>query len=180
MLAVSFAAGPAVAEVPAGARAFLAPSFTTAALVSPKDLKRAPCKDQDCVRHQMDALTTARLQGEFGSFEGLVEWWGPGALVGFTADPEWRGTKPSGPVDWAKVQRVDEQVNNAGRGAVIGALFCGLVAASVTFMVAGSSDNSAEAAPVVVAGVAGVALGAFVGGVIGTSSKRWKLIYARP
>jgi hypothetical protein len=176
VLGVTLVAGPALAEVPGGVRAFRAPSFTTSTL-SPREAEAPLCVQPDCARRKLDARTTVRLQGEFGSFTGRVTSWGPDSLAGFTTEPDGNRDAPAGPVAWSEVMRVERQRDSALGGAVVGALIGGL---SFTAIGAWAANQAEVGVALPGAAFAGTVLGAFVGAVIGSASKHWEPVYVRP
>jgi hypothetical protein len=129
-----------------------------------------------------------RLSGEFGSFTGRVAHWGPDSLAGFSADPVRGGTAPVATVAWPDVERVDRQVDNTWRGAILGGLIGGLLvtpfAISATAptkrLTSYDSNEQADAGPIVAAATVGALAAAFLGAAIGSAANRWKPVYTRP
>jgi hypothetical protein len=168
----------------------LLPVIETASLL-PRDESQSPrCRSLECVRRHFDASTTVRLAGEFGRFTGRVTRWDADSLAGFEVDPDWGGNAPVAPIGWSQISNVDKRVSNSGRGAVIGAIALGGLAALFAAAVVAASKaplfplaspdanheiNQAALKGALIGGV----LGAGIGAGIGASSNRWVLIYRR-
>ena len=168
---------------------FRAPTFTTSALTPPSSRDKAPCDQPECVGRKVDALSTVRLTGEFGSFTGRVARWSADSLSGFMSDPDWGGTAPPAPLGWLQVQQVDTRVSNAGHGAVIGALALGTLTALFAIAIEYaatepltlfSTDEKNYTRAGLIGGGIGAAVGAGLGAAIGSTSNRWVPVYQRP
>jgi hypothetical protein len=168
---------------------FRAPSFATSTLTPSTRRDKAPCDQPECVGRKLDALSTVRLTGEFGSFTGRVARWSADSLSGFVSDPDWGGVAPPAPLGWVQVQQVDKRVSNGGRGAVIGGLALGALSALVavtieagthdsTFPLLGDEPDYTRAG--LIGGAIGAVVGAGLGAAIGSTSNRWVPIYQRP
>ena len=164
------------------------PVITSAWGAASADSESAACRTLECVRRHVDALTTVRLQGEFGRFTGRVTRWDADSLAAFEVDPDWGGAAPVAPIGWSQISRVDQRVSNSGRGAVIGAITLGAIgalfaatvtAASVSVSWGGSDANQAVGQAALGGALIGGALGAGIGAGFGSSSHHWKLIYLR-
>jgi hypothetical protein len=168
----------------------LSPSITTASVVSSGDSQSPACKSLECVRRQVNASATLRLEGEFGRFTGRVTRWDADSLSAFEADPDWGGSAPVAPIGWSQIARVDKRVNNSGRGAVIGAITLGAITALLAAAAVAASQaplfplaspeanheiNQAALSGALIGGV----LGAGIGAAIGASSNRWVILYRR-
>lgn len=168
----------------------LSPSITTASVVSSGDSQSPACKSLECVRRQVNASATLRLEGEFGRFTGRVTRWDADSLSAFEVDPDWGGSAPVAPIGWSQIARVDKRVNNSGRGAVIGAITLGAITALLAAAAVAASQaplfplaspeanheiNQAALSGALIGGV----LGAGIGAAIGASSNRWVILYRR-
>jgi hypothetical protein len=171
----------------------LTPTLASASIVPAlpsHESGRSPCRTLECAFRHVDALTTVRLAGEFGRFTGRVTRWEADTLLAFAVDPEWAGTAPATPIAWSQVSSVDRRVNNAARGAVIGALSLGVVTAlfAVTASSAanssmvellGSDARHKTSKAALTGGLVGGAVGAAVGAWVGSASNRWIVVYRR-
>ena len=188
-IGLALAAGASHAQ-PSG-RPFAAPTFTMSSIVSwDRSDPRAPCDRPECVQRRLGASSMVRLTGEFGSFTGKVAHWSTESLSGFDTDPNWGGTPPTSPVQWAQVERVEARATRAGLGAVLGAVAGGTLAYFLTkerqkdtppwlsvFDVAPSYSNPKSDVGAV---FVGTVIGGSVGAITGSAFSRWMPVYRRP
>ncbi len=163
--------------------------ITSTSIVASDNVELPSCQSLECVRRHVGASTTVRMAGEFGRFTGRVTRWDVDSLAGLEVDPDWGGSAPVAPIAWSQISNLDKRVSNSGRGAVIGAITLGGLAAlfvAVTAAVANISlfdlnrnaDKQINQAALT-GGLIGGALGAGIGAGIGAGSHRWILIYRR-
>ena len=167
----------------------LVPIIASASVVTPDDSLSPACRSLDCVRRRVHASTTVRLEGEFGRFKGHVTRWDADSLAAFEVDPDWGGSAPVAPISWSQISRVDQRVNNSGRGAIVGAVTLGAITAlfaatvsaanNMTYFGANPHANHEIHQAALNGALIGGALGAGIGAAIGSSSNRWILIYRR-
>ena len=179
--------------LPAGSRAQsgtpIPRVITTTSIMASDEPELPSCKSLECVRRHVGASSTVRMAGEFGRFTGHVTRWDADSLAGLEVDPDWGGSAPVAPIAWSQISNLDKRVSNSGRGAVIGAitlgglaaLFVAVTVAAANISIFGLNQNADKEInqAALTGGLIGGALGAGIGAGIGAGSHRWIHIYRR-
>ena len=162
---------PAAPPVAVDTSAALAPSTPTPTPPSKKVL-------QACAR--VDRDDHIRMRGDFGQFQGYASVIGPEGVEQLRAD-HGHPAAPTGLVTWDQIDRMEKRGGSAGKGALSGAAFVGLLGGMLGGAAASLNGSGAETAGGVAAGAAaGAALGAGLGALFGAPIPAWHKVYERP
>jgi hypothetical protein len=154
-----------------------------ASTVPPTSLSPADSRAIEKACGRISSTNLLRIQGDFGTFHGYAATIGPEGLGGLRVETTRTSVQSPGSLSWDRVARLEVLGNNAGKGAVGGALALGAVGGLLGLPIGAlASDNS----DVSVAGVAlacaavGAGIGLVVGGAGGAMSSGWHVVYERP
>ena len=174
-------AKPAIAlpgSTPPGDRPAVASAPATAA-------KGAASPEITLACRRLSTHSLLRIDGGFGTFYGYASSIGPEGLGGLRVEMTRRSVPSPGALSWDRIDRVEVRGNNAGTGALHGALglgaFTGLLGIPIgQVLTSNGNDGGAGRAGIVLECTAvGAGLGLVLGTAIGATTSGWHRVYQR-
>jgi hypothetical protein len=126
-----------------------------------------------------------KIEGDFGTFCGYASSIGPEGLGGLRVETTRASVQSPGSVGWERVNGIDVYGNNAGRGALGGALafgaIAGLIGIPIGQVLAGNGNDGGSGAMGITLACAGVGagFGLVLGTLGGSLSSGWHPVYRR-
>jgi hypothetical protein len=156
---------------------------TTASVVPPATLSRADSRAIEKACGRISPAKLLRIHGDFGTFHGYAATIGPEGLGGLRVETTRTSVQSPGSLTWDRVDRIEVLGNNAGRGALRGALALGALGGLLGFPIGAlASDNSdtSEAAVALTCAGVGAGIGSVLGAAGGAMSSGWHVVFQRP